>query len=249
MSPIISDRQQRILALVVQDYVDTAQPVGSLALVRRHGLSVSAATVRNELAALEDLGYLMHPHTSAGRVPTVSGYRYFVEHLMRRAELRHRERRTIRHQFHQAGLDPERWLKLSAAVMARTSGVAGLVVAQPDPDRERERYHAGLVQILYQPEFADNDRLRSVVELLEHGRGLDPIARRLPPDGVQVIIGGEPPLEQVPYMTLVLSRFGLPETSGVLGVVGPTRLAYERAVPAVGFMARLMTRLMAGEAV
>ena len=64
-----------------------------------------------------------------------------------------------------------------------------------------------------------------------------------------MIIGGEPPLEQVPYMTLVLSRFGLPETSGVLGVVGPTRLAYERAVPAVGFMARLMTRLMAGEAV
>jgi transcriptional regulator of heat shock response len=243
----LTERQERILALVVHDYVETAQPVGSMVLVRRHGLPVSSATVRNELAMLEDLGYLQQPYTSAGRVPTVVGYRYFVEHLMLRAELSESERRTIRHQFHQAGHDPERWLRLSAAVMAKRSGLAALVTGT-GPDAV-PRYHAGLTQILYQPEFADSDRLCSVVELLEHGHGLESIIDRLPQRGVQIIIGGEPPLKHVAFLTLVLARFGPDDSQGVLGVVGPTRMAYERAVPAVGFMSRLMSHLMTGEAV
>ncbi|CAG0947643.1 partial Heat-inducible transcription repressor HrcA, partial [Anaerolineae bacterium] len=76
----LTERQQKILAFVVHQYVENAQPVGSEAL-RRRGLNVSSATIRNELAELEELGYLSHPHTSAGRVPTEKGYRYFVESL------------------------------------------------------------------------------------------------------------------------------------------------------------------------
>lgn len=355
----LTPRQRRVLALVVRDHVVSAQPVASGGLVRQHDLPYSSATVRHDLGLLEDLGYLSQPHTSAGRVPTVAGYRYFVEHLMLHAELPAAERDTISHQFHQAGWDLERWLQLSASVLARASGVAALVAAERWPsaplrrvdlllmddglvqlvgilgngtvrqlrwrpesavdqtqldqvtlqinDRLAERrepsglqepgvvqepgvfhepsglqdpgsppepvglttqvlaaverlrrgteqrgsaqlYHAGLSQILEQPEFADGGRLRDVVDLLEHGQGLEAILGRLPKGGVHVIIGGEPPFERLPYMSLVLAPFGDPAPAGILGVVGPTRLAYDRAVPSVGFIARLMTRLMAGAA-
>jgi transcriptional regulator of heat shock response len=247
-SLLLSDRQAYVLSLVIHDYVELAQPVGSELLLGRHALGVSAATVRGELARLEAAGLLMHPHTSAGRVPTVAGYRYFVEHLMTSGGLTEAEQRTIRHQFHQAGGDPDRWMRLSAAVMAHTSGAAGLVAAEGDPWAPR-LYHDGLTQIVEEPEFADNARLRDVVEMLEHGDVLAPIMSRLPDVGVQVIIGGEPPLERVPHVTLVLCRFGVyRRPHGVLGVVGPTRLPYDRAVPAVGFVAALMTELLAGDA-
>ena len=237
------------MALVVREYVDTAQAVASERLVRRHDLGVSSATVRHDLAALEDMGLLTHAHTSAGRQPTVAGYRYFVEHLMRSAGLAEQEQRAIRHRFHQAGWDADRWLRLAAAIMAQTSQLAGLVEVVHRSDRavEPQVYQAGLIHMVDVPEFADSDRLRGVLEILERGLGAAEIMERMPEeDGVHVIIGGEPPLEDVPEITLVLAHFGSPRTqAGVLGIVGPTRLRYERAVPTVGYMARLMTRLLA----
>jgi heat-inducible transcriptional repressor len=140
----LTDRQQKVLAFVVQEYVENAQPVGSETL-RRRGLGVSSATIRNELAALEELGYLMHPHTSAGRVPTEKGYRYFVESLMDEFELPLIEQRMIRHQFHQVTLDIDQWMRLAAAVLAHSSHGAALVTA---PQSERCRLkHLQLIAI------------------------------------------------------------------------------------------------------
>jgi heat-inducible transcriptional repressor len=335
----LTERQGRILALVVREHIADARPVASGRLVRDYDLGVSAATVRHELAALEELGLLVQPHTSAGRVPSMTGFRHFVEHLMERAGLSESEQTTIRHQFHQAGHEPERWMQLSAAVIAHSSGAAGLVATPRDRtdalrrlemidlgdglvqiiavmasgsvrqarwrpedpydqavlDRISNRinaharehagrapavpteagpieisamtavqeilggrprpaalrlYHAGLTQILYEPEFSELDHLTSVVDILEHGQGLEPVMAEMPSEGVQVIMGGEPPLETAPCVTMILSRFGPDEpTSGIVGVIGPVRLPYERAVPAVGFVARLMTKLLAGEVV
>jgi len=250
MDPLLTERQAAILACVVDAYVETAQPVGSGTLSTAYDLGVSPATVRSEMARLESLGLLTHPHTSAGRVPTVAGYRYFVKHLMQSAELSEAEELTIRHQFHQAGANDERWMRLSAAVVAHTSGLAGLVAAERREDAPVVLYHAGLTHILSVPEFADNSRLRAIVEILEHGLGLAPVFERLPQRGVQVIIGGEPPLDALPDVSLVLSRFGAPADGarGVLGVVGPTRLSYDRAVPTVRFVASLVTELITANA-
>ncbi len=124
----LTKRQEQILAYVVKEYVETAQPVGSETL-RKRGLGVSSATIRNELAALEDAGYLTHPHTSAGRVPTEKGYRYFVESLMEEFELPPVEQRMIRHQFHQVTLDIDQWMRLAAAVLAHSSRNTALVTA------------------------------------------------------------------------------------------------------------------------
>jgi heat-inducible transcriptional repressor len=125
----LTPRQRTILGLVVREYVESTSPVSSRALVERYGLDVSTATVRNELARLEELGYLNHPHTSAGRVPTHKGYRHFVERLLGKVELPLQERRTIAHQFHQARQDFEGWMPLAASTLARTTRGAALVTA------------------------------------------------------------------------------------------------------------------------
>lgn len=125
----LTPRQRMILGLVVREYVGSASPVSSRALVDNYDLQVSTATVRNELSRLEDLGYLTHPHTSAGRVPTNKGYHHFVGQLLGEVELPLQERCTIAHQFHQARRDFEQWMPLAASVLARTSRGAALVTS------------------------------------------------------------------------------------------------------------------------
>ncbi len=125
----LTRRCQTVLRLVVREHINTAAPVSSKAISERYDLGVSPATIRNEMAALEEMGYLTHPHTSAGRVPTEKGYRYFVEKLMGESHLSPTERRTINHQFHQARLELDQWMRLSAAVLAHSAQSASLVTA------------------------------------------------------------------------------------------------------------------------
>jgi heat-inducible transcriptional repressor len=125
----LTERQRLVLALVIRDYIETAQPVGSLHLVDHYGLDKSPATVRNELLALTEMGLLRQPHTSAGRVPTEEGYRFFVRQLMGQTELPATTQRTIVHQFFQAGPDVSRWMRLAASVLAQQSQAAAVVTA------------------------------------------------------------------------------------------------------------------------
>jgi heat-inducible transcriptional repressor len=125
----LTNRQQAVLAQVVQLYINAATPVGSELIAKQLRTRASSATVRNEMAALEEMGYLTHPHTSAGRVPTAKGYRYFVERLMEQSDLSPAEKRTIQHQFHQADLDLVQWMKLAASVLSGATRTAALVTA------------------------------------------------------------------------------------------------------------------------
>jgi heat-inducible transcriptional repressor len=118
MTPL-SQRKQQILRALVQEYIHTATPVASETLVRKYGLRFSSATVRHELAGLEEASLIYQPHTSAGRVPTDLGYRYFVEHLVEESSLSLDEQRLIRHQFYQVQDQLDQWVRLTASVMAR----------------------------------------------------------------------------------------------------------------------------------
>lgn len=133
----LTPRQETLLGLLVREYVRTATPVGSRALVEQYGLQMSPATVRNELARLEELGYLTHPHTSAGRVPTDEGYRYFVARLLDDVTLPAEEQRMIAHQFHQARQAYEQWMPLAASVLTHAARSASLVTA---PQAVESRY-------------------------------------------------------------------------------------------------------------
>ncbi len=118
MTPL-SQRKQQILRALVEEYIYTAIPVASETLVRKYRLNYSSATVRHELAGLEEAMLIFQPHTSAGRVPTDLGYRYFVEHLMRESALSLDEQRLILHQFYQVQDQLDQWVRLTASVMAR----------------------------------------------------------------------------------------------------------------------------------
>lgn len=128
----LTQRQERLLALIVHEYVELATPVGSNHIVKKFSLGISSATVRNEMAALTEAGLLRQPHTSAGRVPTEKGYRYFVRHQLSDGELPSAEKRMISHQFLQAPAEIEEWVRLAASVLAQQSRVASLVTV-PKP--------------------------------------------------------------------------------------------------------------------
>ncbi len=332
----LSARQQVILRLIVREYVATGRPVGSKSLVESSSIGVSPATIRNEMAALEELGYLEHLHTSGGRIPTDRGYRYFVGHLMGEIELPSSEQLTILHQFRQVELQLEQWIELAAATLAHAAGNVSLVSA-PMPQSPRLRHielvalqprlglvilvttdgavrqvmahwpedadqetlspladtlaaslrgltpaevatlaggasglaraaldqiasalqgmtasgapvrHSGLEHALTQPEFSDAAEAQELLALLGGGSFLSAMLPRLEEGpGVQVFIGHENPADELRRLGIVVSTYGIDgEVVGVLGVVGPTRMAYDRSISSVRYMARLMSDLMA----
>lgn len=139
----LTERQKTLLLLIIRDYIDSAQPIGSKRLVDHYSLGLSTATIRNEMAALTELGYLRQPHTSAGRVPSEEGYRYFVSEMMHNAQLPEAVQHTISHQFHQSRPDMEQWMTLAASILASQSQGVSVVTA---PQVEQARYkHVELI--------------------------------------------------------------------------------------------------------
>jgi heat-inducible transcriptional repressor len=150
---------QAILRAVIEEYVTTATPVGSQALVERYGLGVSSATVRSILAELEANGLLTHPHTSAGRIPTDAGYRFYVESIVEAVPLPAVEQLMIRHQFGQVEFASEHWFRLAATTLASVTRSAGL--ATPAKPRDAHIRRIDLVAI--------NERMASLILVLREG--------------------------------------------------------------------------------
>lgn len=125
----LTERQKIILTLVTHEHIHTATPVGSKVVVDKFNIGLSSATVRNEMSALTDMGYLRQPHTSAGRIPTDKGYRFFVGRLVREGEIPLSSQRMISHQFYQMRNDVEQWARLAASILAQQSNAASLITA------------------------------------------------------------------------------------------------------------------------
>ncbi len=152
-------RAQAILRAVIEEYVETVVPVGSHTLVERHPMGVSSATVRNILADLETEGYLGHPHTSAGRVPTDVGYRFYVESLVGEFPLPQIEQLMIRHQFGQVEFASDQWFRLAATTLASSTHSAGLATpAKPRAVRIRRLELLGI-----------GERMASLIVVLNEG--------------------------------------------------------------------------------
>src|SRR5512143_789983 len=141
--PELTERQKTLLLLIIRDYIESAQPVGSKRLVEHYHINLSTATIRNEMAALTEMGYLRQPHTSAGRVPTEEGYRYFVSQMMNQAVLPESVQRTISHQFHQSRPDVDQWMTLAASILAHQSQGVSVITA---PHAQKAKYkHVELI--------------------------------------------------------------------------------------------------------
>lgn len=331
----LTERQKLVLKLLVQEYVATGRPVGSKTLSNIFPVAVSSATIRNEMAALEDVGYVQQPHTSGGRVPTDQGYRYYVHRLMGKPELSSGDQVMIRHQFRQVEAQLDSFIDFAAAVLAETAGNVSIVTAprsviarlrhfelislQPrlalmilvtqesavrqmmlhlpvetdqallsqvadtlvpvlrglsGPEVESRSHgatglpayvleqvafglkglgavedtqvrHSGLENILGQPEFAGAEG-QNVLELLRGTSLLSALLPQMrPADDVQVFIGEENPADALRRFGVVMATYGIDgEVTGILGVLGPTRMSYWRSISSVRYMARLMSDLM-----
>ena len=129
MSEELNERSRKILEAIIEDYIDSAEPVGSRAVSRRHSMALSPATVRNVMADLEEMGYIASPHTSAGRVPTEKGYRFYVDSLLQVRQLSSQERQRLDDRYRFGGLRSEDLLREAGKVLSAISSYTGIVMA------------------------------------------------------------------------------------------------------------------------
>lgn len=216
-------RTERVLDALVREYTKTAYPIGSLELLRRARLDVSPATIRNELFELCERGFLEQPHTSAGRVPTDKGYRFFVDHLGEDDELDSSEAALLRRIF-EIRHEDEFMREFGCAV----SEISGAFVAVALRDKDF-MYETGFSEVAEEPEFEDPARAREFGELIDRlGSGIHEFFDKFARDEEQIFIGEENPLG-FPSYSMVVSQWRHPRGfEGFFTLVGPKRTDYAK---------------------
>ncbi len=216
---MLSDRQQKILAAVVEQYAEVASPVGSSLLAR--AFDVSSATIRAEMVELERKGFISQPHTSAGRVPTDKGYRYYVnningEHVESASERRAEKALTAR--VGHGGV-PEHMIKNAVDTLVELTHNLGMATIG------NQLYMSGLSNLFGQPEFINGEQVQQVARLLDN---LEPWLRETAPnEPLSVYIGSENPIGRSAGCSLIISRFRSSYSDrSYIGVLGPTRQSY-----------------------
>ena len=227
------ERRLEILRAIVDEYVATQEPVGSKAIAERHGLGVSPATIRNEMAALEHDGLITQPHTSAGRIPTNSGYRVFVDRIAEVKPLSNPERRAIE-SFMSGASDLEDVMNRTGKLLAQiTKQVA--VVQMPSQDRVVLSGTANLALSNHD----EADVLHPILEALEEQVVLLRLLSDTSPT-VNVRIGDEQPSVGLRSTSVVTMGYG----QGAIGILGPTRMDYASSMAAVHAVARYIGRFL-----
>ena len=237
-----SDRRLEMLRAIVDEYVQTQEPVGSKAIAENHNLGISPATIRNEMAVLEEQGLITQPHTSAGRIPTDRGYRIFVDKLATVKPLSNAERRAIE-TFLQEANDLDQLMKRSAKLLADiTKQVA--VVKYPVIGETQNRDLMAVSGTANLARSGDGTSLSNVLEALEE----QVVLLRLLSDAhqnVHVTIGSEQPDANLQTTSLVTVGYGIDANQvGAIGVLGPTRMDYAGSMAAVSAVARYIGRFI-----
>ena len=221
----MTERQMQILAAIIEQYAEVAAPVGSVTLAKLFG--VSSATIRSEMARLEEMGLIMQPHTSAGRVPTDQGYRMYVNAITETdsAEVPQLDRsaRAIEARVNTHGDRADRAIRSAVDSLVDLTGNLGLATIGD------ELYLNGIGNLFSQPEFLKNDHVQGVARLLDN---LEPWLREAAPnEPLNVYIGSENPIGKTSGASLIVSRFRSPYSDrSYIGVLGPTRQSYGRVM-------------------
>lgn len=238
---MLSDRRQRVLAALIEEYVARAMPVGSRTLTERYELGVSPATIRNELSVLEDEGYISQPHTSAGRIPTDYGYRTFVDRLVESGALSDDPNavETI-NRLRDAAQELDDLMERTSAALAQFTDCL-TIVAPPDLPHP---CRLGMSSLMRQPEFAYTQSLLPIMQVLEDEtvllQILDATAENST-DEPRVRIGRENEAEQLSGVSVVASRYGSGDGEGIIAVIGPTRMDYTKVLQAVRIASRTLS--------
>lgn len=236
----LTKRQEGILFAIIEEYAEMAAPVGSVTLAKL--FQVSSATVRSEMAQLEAMGYIAQPHTSAGRVPTDAGYRYYVNTLSEQPELSLQEAISMKKSNREIGASERENRALELRVSSQTRAdfaIRGAVDSLVELTGNLglatigdQLYMSGMSRLFTQPEFIDNERVRAVAKLLDN---LEPWLREAAPgQPLNIFIGQENPIGKTSQVSLIISRFRSPYSDqSYIGVLGPTRQNYSRVMALV----------------
>lgn len=220
---MLTDRQRRLLQIIITEYVASAVPVGSQLIVDQYWPEVSSATVRNEMAVLEEAGLIAQPHTSAGRTPTIEGYRYYIDKILDADQTKatSRDERLLRSVGQ--GESSETAVKSIAKQLAELVNNAVVVSSGPT-----NVYYTGISKLFRQPEFVQQTMMYSMSEVFDHlDDSMGKLFQRVGPD-VVILLGDKNPFGASSAM--VIGRYRTADGDGVIGIIGPTRLAYERSI-------------------
>ncbi|MCL5091083.1 MAG: hypothetical protein M1514_03680 [Patescibacteria group bacterium] len=236
----LNDRQIKILKAIIDEYINTALPVGSNTLEKKFSLGISPATIRNEMVRLTDEGFLKKVHSSSGRVPTPMALKYYVNNLMREQRLSLAEEVAVKEKVWDYRNDPGRLLREMTRELALKT--KELAVATTD---KGEVYTAGTANILEFPEFFDIDLTKALLSYLdevEFWRGL--IGHLEQTDPVGFLLGSDLGLEVLEPCGFIYHRFEIGNRQGIIGVVGPARIPFGRVFPTIRYFGDLIEEIV-----
>ena len=239
----LSERQQKILNAIISEFQDSAEPVGSRHIARNWLPDLSPATIRNEMADLEDDGFITQPHTSAGRIPTDRGWRFYVNNLMPDESPNARDENHIKQALRQPSSDLENILHQTARLLSHTLDYTAVII---NLGAHRRIYSSGAANLLHQPEFRNLEHMQKMLQLFEEDELLAEIVDETPiTDNVAVRIGGENRHKVVKDCSLVVSTYEVGGNRlGRIGIIGPTRMYYSRTTALVNFVAKELSRVL-----
>jgi heat-inducible transcriptional repressor len=236
----LTPRQIQILRAIIEEFIETAQPVGSDTIDRKYNIGVSPATIRNEMVYLNKQDYLDKPHVSGGRIPTPKAFRLYINELMREEELSVADEVSAKEKIWESRTQLNKLLKESSHVLADRSNAIGIAMTD-----DQDIFHAGYSNLLDMPEFFDIQVMRRVLSIIEQSRILEEIFSRSDSfDKIQVVYGrelGEKNLEPVGLMFVSVNALG---HHCRLGVIGSERFNYPYLIPMMKYFKSLIEQMV-----
>lgn len=246
MEQDISERKRDVLGAIVTDFINTAEPVGSFTITKYYLKNVSSATVRNEMHELEHFGYITHPYTSSGRIPTDHGYRYYVDNIMETKEIAGREIALIRSGIKKIGRGIEELMRGTLKVISSVLNYASVFVSF---GKKRIATSSGLSKILNEPEFQNIQNIKNIIETFEHEDLISRILEEYSRTGsLSLKIGKENTHKEIKDLSIVVAQHNLKGFDpGAIGIIGPTRMDYYRVISVLKHVSNELDKLISQE--
>ena len=236
----LTERKLKILQAIITDFIHNAEPVGSRTLSRLLDMNISPATIRNEMADLEEMGYLYHPHTSSGRVPSDKAYRLYVNRMMDKYELEQAEKQRIKRELRTHMAELERTVRHATEILSDITNLTSF--ATLEDMRDMSLFLQGMTKIFAHPEYSKIEHARSFLEMVDdRERFASELATR--GEGLSITIGEENSERIAPGSSIISATYYVDgRMVGKLGVVGPTRMRYSEITSVIEYMSNNMNR-------
>lgn len=234
-------RRKSILGAIIESFIDNPSPISSDFIANGFDFALSSASIRNVMSDLEDSGFITHTHTSAGRIPTDKGYRFYVDYLLGHPQIKDEEKEIINKEFNLNNLGLAELLEKTSNILAKLLHCPSLISSL---DWEEKVYYNGASFIFEHPEFSDIKKLHSLFRILEEKESLLKTMNQDIEEPFKVYIGQENAMDEMKSCTLIISTYKKKKKTkpaGRIAVLGPTRLRYSYAIPLVEYTSSILS--------